>query len=208
MQVEMGNCVYKPFTEYGIVESYEFPPSVLSQRMLKAGDVFILRYPTLTPSSPTHYSILIDICGESTKDNVIGLELHLVLDPDNNQKVVSFIGGRRSRSLLLFSPTFIGKAPSTVTFNQSDTTGVQMNGDNAQSIGAWAGHRFSYFIKQECDGNKVWGPITNCHKYARFLVHELRLQWPEEIKVFKDYQWLDNWYVMAQSPITRLGFPC
>eukprot|EP01133_Synstelium_polycarpum_P020881 gene20881-25076_t len=162
----------------------EFPLRAVDQN--KVLDVY-LGISTGSDASGTgasHYFIMADIRGESSGGTVRGMEYHLYLPKRGKSMVVGFVGFRGVRSTEDTRLVPLGKIPTTIPYGPS---GDLVDCLDPRALRGWIDSRFSHFINVECGGETMWGSVTNCQRYARFLAQDLQLEWPADVTVSSDY---------------------
>eukprot|EP01124_Arcella_intermedia_P024157 TRINITY_DN4004_c0_g1_i1.p1 TRINITY_DN4004_c0_g1~~TRINITY_DN4004_c0_g1_i1.p1 ORF type:complete len:194 (+),score=17.47 TRINITY_DN4004_c0_g1_i1:46-627(+) len=174
----MGNLeCNEDFTE-GQMSS--FPSHELDKS--RVGNVFLVqRKQALNLTDPSqrclaHFSVVIDVAGESTNTHLIGQECHLVINkPISNTEVTAYFNRISKRYDQLLDHRYLGKIENKYHSGHPDD---------------WAnGLRFAiynWFCGFRGANGSTWSLKSNCQQFARFLILKLKLPWPNDINVIGD----------------------
>ncbi|KAM9955328.1 hypothetical protein ACTFIW_002386 [Dictyostelium discoideum] len=206
----MGNYFYK----------YQETEEMLSQRVVdkkKEYNVYVVAYANKSDQSvgsnvvdkssgnyyvnAGHYGIIIDLAGESEEGgHPKGFFVHLVLlDPLNSKKTALHFEDKVLKSPKIVKCVKVGNASSKlVSICSSEETTVKHC-----ELGLYYYRLFGKYIKEQCNGDVNWSKYNNCHKFAKFCIHDLSLSWPETIiSPIDEYPFLaDLWSLSQDSSI-------
>jgi len=146
----------------------------------KAGEVYLLIHSQglesveSSQAKRAHYSILIDVGGDSTNDDFVGLELHLLAKIATRKTYFPpLVKVARSKEKLI-SSHLLGKLE----------LGSPFPADWAYDLYGQARHIYKDLVKKNGD---TWNPTTNCQQFARVVATEmLHFPWPAHIPVIGD----------------------
>jgi hypothetical protein len=152
----------------------------------KVGDVYLVAYnqgsaqTTQTQEKRAHYSVIIDVAGESTDQTINGVELHLVVtslqQADPQTTFLANGGGPRLKSKLL-KWAKVGKIENLYhpgqPYDWAFALGLAGN--------TWANEFY------ESIRHSTWSAQCNCQQFTRFLLKKFQIEWPSDFSVIGDF---------------------
>ncbi|KAF2068374.1 hypothetical protein CYY_010301 [Polysphondylium violaceum] len=146
-----------------------------------------------------HFALLIDLAGETPEGEYPkGMEVHEVIwEPEVSQETSSMTQVRSTKSEKAIKTIKIGNAAeklSKICRGNSRTT------YKLQCLSHYYFELFENFIQQECEGDYNWSKLNNCHKFTKYCVQDLSLEWPESIgSPLDDYPFLLDFWSISQK---------
>ncbi|KAM9969450.1 hypothetical protein ACTFIR_001285 [Dictyostelium discoideum] len=183
----MGNYFYK----------YQETEEMLSPRVVdkkKEYNVYVVAYANKSDQS-------IDLAGESEEgSHPKGFFVHLVLfNQLNSKETVLHFEDKVLKSPKIVKCVKVGNSSSKLgSICSSEETTVKHC-----ELGLYYYRLFDKYIKEQCNGDVNWSKYNNCHKFAKFCIHDLSLSWPETIiSPIDEYPFLaDLWSLSQDSSI-------
>ncbi|EAL66066.1 hypothetical protein DDB_G0282413 [Dictyostelium discoideum AX4] len=158
----------------------------------KVGDVYLVMYSEIKdgeskneinnkkPSSflnDIHYTIVIDVAGESNDENgIMGLEVHIVLEKNSKKIQLCFERKFGENQIYQELSMYLGKIENIY---HKDQPLEWYFGLNRVILTEW----FNEFIENENRGDK-WSIYSNCYTFSKFLIEKFKfnniyqLNWP------------------------------
>jgi len=147
----------------------------------QVGNVYLLQYDQGSGSIDElrlkrgHMSVLVDLAGECTEQEIKGIEYHL--GADSQTLTTFFMNNRRVRSRNSFLRIAnIGRIQNPFHTDQPANWEAGLH----TAVKKWHNEWFL----QKADPR--WSSSVNCQQFARVLVGKLQLQWPADWKVVGD----------------------
>ncbi|KAF2076437.1 hypothetical protein CYY_002240 [Polysphondylium violaceum] len=145
---------------------------------------------TLGSTNARHFSMLIDLTGETPEGEYPkGMEVHEVIwEPEVSQETASMTQVRCTKSEKAIKTIKIGNVAEKLS---KICGGNSRTSNKLQCLGHYYCDLFERFIEQECKGDYNWSKLNNCHKFTKYCVQDLSLEWPESIgSPLDDYPFL------------------